>query len=83
MWRCVGGGQDIVERFHLLMALAFVVAEEMAAAGRWSPDGALLHSCAYFFGFEIFIGVPPEPPPPPSPRPFPAGRASGRVPAKR
>jgi len=49
--------QDIVERFHLLIALAFVVAEDMAAAGRWAPDRRLLHNCAYFFGFEIIIDV--------------------------
>lgn len=48
--------QDIVERFHLVVALAFVLVEEMANNGRWRPDVGLLRTCAYFFGFEIVIG---------------------------
>jgi hypothetical protein len=48
--------QDIVERFHLVVALAFVLVEEMANNGRARPDAALLRTCAYFFSFEIVIG---------------------------
>lgn len=48
--------QDIVERFHLVVALAFVLVEEMANNGRLRPDATLLRTCAYFFSFEIVIG---------------------------
>jgi hypothetical protein len=49
--------QDIVERFHLVVALGFVLVEEMANNGRARPDAALLRTCAYFFSFEIVIGA--------------------------
>lgn len=48
-----------MERFHLVLALAFVLVEEMANNGRWRPDAGLLRTCAYFFGFEIIIGEMP------------------------
>ena len=47
-----------MERFHLVMALAFVVVEEMADNGRWWPDRALLRACSWFFGFEVLVGAP-------------------------
>lgn len=34
--------QDIVERFHLLITLAFVVVEEMASSGHTTPNPAIL-----------------------------------------
>ncbi len=46
-----------MERFHLVVALAFVLVEEMANNGRWAPDAGLLRTCAYFFGFEVVIGA--------------------------
>ena len=50
-----------MERFHLVVALAFVLVEEMANNGRARPDAALLRTCVYFFSFEIVIGAVPRP----------------------
>jgi hypothetical protein len=34
--------QDVVERFHLLITLAFVVVEEMGSSGHTMPNRAIL-----------------------------------------
>jgi Eukaryotic membrane protein family len=49
--------QDIVERFHLGMALAFVLVEEMKNTGRWWPNPELLRYCAAFMAAEALIGA--------------------------
>lgn len=49
--------QDVVERFHLVLALAFVLAEEMVSAGRVWPNGHLLWQSAYILGAEVAIDV--------------------------
>ena len=49
--------QDVVERFHLCLSLAFVLAEEMGSSGRWLPNPFLLSRCAQIFGAEICIDV--------------------------
>ena len=49
--------QDIVERFHLFMALAFVLVEEMNNGGTWRPSAALATQCSYFLAAELVIGA--------------------------
>lgn len=48
---------DVVERFHLVLALAFVMAEEMVNAGRMWPNGRLLWQCSHILSAEIAIDV--------------------------
>ncbi|KAK9813486.1 hypothetical protein WJX73_001775 [Symbiochloris irregularis] len=49
--------QDVVERFHLVLALSFVLAEEMVSAGRVWPNAHLLWQSAYILGAEVAIDV--------------------------
>ena len=49
--------QDVVERFHLFCALAFVLVEDMNNSGTWRPSRGLAWQCAYFLGAEVVIGV--------------------------
>lgn len=49
--------QDVVERFHLMLALAFVLAEEMVNASRIWPNVGLLWQCAHILGAEVAIDV--------------------------
>ena len=49
--------QDMVERFHLVISLLFVVVEEMDSSGRWRPLPALLWQCGQIFGAEMVIDV--------------------------
>ncbi len=51
--------QDVVERFHLFCALAFVLAEDMNNSGTWQPSWDLACQCAYFLGAEVVIGACP------------------------
>ncbi len=50
-------GQDVTERFHLLLTMVFVAVEEMDNSGLHSPSPELLRRCAYIFGAEIIIDV--------------------------
>ena len=49
--------QDCVERAHLLVALAFVVVEEMGNSGSAAPNRRLLAQCARVFGSEVVIDI--------------------------
>ncbi|KAK9820955.1 hypothetical protein WJX81_006047 [Elliptochloris bilobata] len=49
--------QDVAERFHLALALLFVVVEEMDNAGSGRPNGALLQRCGAIFAAEVAIDV--------------------------
>lgn len=49
--------QDVVERFHLCLALLFVAAEDAGNGAGWFPQPALLGRCAQIFGAEICIDV--------------------------
>lgn len=49
--------QDVTERFHLLTALAFVVAEEMGHSAQGRPSGTLLARCARIAAAEACIDV--------------------------
>jgi hypothetical protein len=49
--------QDVVERFHLLLVLAFVVVEEMGNSGSRSPNPVLLAGCARIYAGEVVIDV--------------------------
>ncbi|KAK9832284.1 hypothetical protein WJX74_005365 [Apatococcus lobatus] len=49
--------QDMVERFHLVISLLFVVVEEMDSSGRWRPLPGLLWQCGQIFGAEMVIDV--------------------------
>ena len=49
--------QDMVERFHLVVSLLFVVVEEMDSSGRWQPLPGLLWQCGQIFGAEMVIDV--------------------------
>ncbi len=53
--------QDVVERFHLFCALAFVLVEDMNNSGTWRPSRGLAWQCAYFLGAEVVIGAPHVP----------------------
>ena len=48
---------DMVERFHLILALAFVLAEEMVSAGRMWPNGRLLWQSAHIMAAEVAIDI--------------------------
>lgn len=48
---------DIVERFHLLVVLSFVVAEDVSNSGSWLPAGTTVVECARIFGWEIAIDI--------------------------
>ncbi|KAK9908256.1 hypothetical protein WJX75_004929 [Coccomyxa subellipsoidea] len=50
-------GQDVTERFHLLLSLLFVVVEEMDNSGSPRPSPELLRRCGYIFGAEILIDI--------------------------
>ena len=50
-------GQDVTERFHLLLTMVFVAVEEMDNSGLSSPSPELLRRCAYIFGAEIIIDI--------------------------
>ncbi|EIE21001.1 DUF747-domain-containing protein [Coccomyxa subellipsoidea C-169] len=50
-------GQDVTERFHLLLSLLFVVVEEMDNSGSPRPSPELLRCCGYIFGAEILIDI--------------------------
>lgn len=50
-------GQDVTERFHLLLTMVFVAVEEMDNSGLHSPSPELLRRCAYIFGAEIVIDI--------------------------
>ena len=50
-------GQDVTERFHLLLTMVFVAVEEMDNSGASSPSPDLLRRCAYIFGAEIVIDI--------------------------
>lgn len=47
----------MAERFHLALALLFVVVEEMDNAGSSRPNAALLQRCAGIFAAEVAIDV--------------------------
>jgi hypothetical protein len=49
--------QDIVERCHLLVVLAFVVVEDVSNSGGWAPAGATLWECGRIFVWEVVIDV--------------------------
>lgn len=49
--------QDVVERFHLILILAFVVVEEMGNSGHAAPNPGLLAQCAEIFAAEAAIDV--------------------------
>ncbi|KFM29027.1 TAPT1-like protein [Auxenochlorella protothecoides] len=49
--------QDVVERFHLILILAFVVVEEMGNSGHAAPNAGLLAQCAEIFAAEAAIDV--------------------------
>ncbi|KAK9811731.1 hypothetical protein WJX72_009226 [[Myrmecia] bisecta] len=49
--------QDVVERFHLLLTLMFVLAEEMDNSGNWYPNRDLLWQCGHIFAAEVVIDV--------------------------
>ena len=50
-------GQDVTERFHLLLTMVFVAVEEMDNNGASSPSPELLRRCAYIFGAEVVIDI--------------------------
>ena len=49
--------QDVVERFHLIAVLLFVVVEEMVNSGQNVPNPRLLRQCVYVFFSEMCIDV--------------------------
>ncbi|GAB4821944.1 hypothetical protein N2152v2_008990 [Parachlorella kessleri] len=49
--------QDVVERFHLLITLSFVVVEEMGSSGHSSPNRAIVVQCCQIFFSEAVIDV--------------------------
>ena len=49
--------QDVVERFHLLISLLFVLVEEMDNSGNWLPSRHLLWQCSQIFLAELVIDV--------------------------
>lgn len=49
--------QDIVERFHMMVALAFVLAEEAAGRGTTLPSWKLLTQCMYVLVAEVVIDI--------------------------
>ncbi|KAL4458618.1 hypothetical protein ABPG75_013483 [Micractinium tetrahymenae] len=49
--------QDVVERFHLLLILAFVIVEEMGNSGARSPNPRLLAGCAHIYAGEVVIDI--------------------------
>ncbi len=49
--------QDIVERFHLLTILLFVVVEDMDSSATWTPAVPILWECARIMGSEVVIDV--------------------------
>lgn len=49
--------QDIHERFHLLVALCFVLVEDMDSAASWTPAVYLLVECVRIMGWEAVIDV--------------------------
>ncbi len=51
--------QDIVERFHLLVVLAFVVVEDVSNSGgsSWLPQHATLSECGRIFAWEVVIDI--------------------------
>ena len=49
--------QDVVERFHLLISLLFVLVEEMDNSGNWLPSKPLLWQCSQIFLAELVIDV--------------------------
>jgi len=49
--------QDVVERFHLLVVLSFVLVEEAGGSGARTPSARLLSQCGYVFLAEIVIDV--------------------------
>ena len=50
-------GQDVTERFHLLLTMVFVAVEEMDNSGSSAPSLELLRRCTYIFGAEIIIDI--------------------------
>lgn len=49
--------QDVIERFHLLIILSFVLVEEASAAGASSPSPRLMAQCGYVVLAEIGIDI--------------------------
>ncbi|KAI3435954.1 hypothetical protein D9Q98_002012 [Chlorella vulgaris] len=49
--------QDVVERFHLLLVLAFVVVEEMGNSGARTPNPVLLAGCVRIYAGEVVIDI--------------------------
>ena len=49
--------QDVVERFHLGLAMLFVMAEEMDNTSSWWPNMGLAWKCTQIFLAEIVIDV--------------------------
>ena len=49
--------QDVVERFHLGLAMLFVMAEEMDNTSSWLPNMGLLWKCTQIFLAEVVIDV--------------------------
>lgn len=49
--------QDVVERFHLLVVLSFVLVEEMSGTGATVPSRKLLAQCSYVLMGEVVIDV--------------------------
>ena len=46
-----------MERFHLLVVLGFVVAEDASNSGSWLPQAAVLGDCARVLGWEVVIDI--------------------------
>jgi len=49
--------QDVVERFHLIAVLLFVIVEEMTSSGHSFINQRLLMQCFYVFTSEVVIDV--------------------------
>lgn len=51
------GSQDVVERFHLVCILVFVVVEDMASSGTWAPSSVILKESIGILGAEVVIDI--------------------------
>jgi len=45
--------QDIVERFHLMLVLCFVVVEDISNSGTWLPSWVTLRECGRIYLWEV------------------------------
>eukprot|EP00775_Hariotina_reticulata_P010750 gene10750-10906_t len=48
---------DIVERFHLMLVLCFVVVEDISNSGTWLPSWVTLRECGRIYLWEVIIDV--------------------------